>query len=667
MADRFLDIDETFFRGAKSDTDPGQLPLGYYFESMNTFNIGGVISCRPGMRCLVQLPHGKLQGCTIFRPKLGLEQFVVAVDGKIYVADYPFKEFRLITNLLFSPHAKQMFWANTEQGARRLDTSFDSAIEIIEPKNVLIIQDGGSTAPGFYDGSNSGHIRDFSYETPAGSAMAWSGERLWIAVGTLVFASDYLNPFSFREQIYLVGAAAFSFPGEVTAMSPTPESIDIPQLLVFTERTTHILLSSIRNRALWSDTENFSREIFKTGCASQRSLVAHFGQLAWVSSASGVVTWDAALQSKHSARLPLRDSEMQISKRILHSDLSLAAGGAFDRFIVMSLPAEDLFNRHTWALNDAGFETLSGESSGPSWCGYWTGSRPVEWAYGIVAGTEQIFHVSFDEDGENRLWKCFLEERLDNECPITWMVSTRGYFGATSPERLKIPHTDAMMVYADVGITAIEEELDIAVFYAGGMRGANKRILTKRIKAQRGSIDSATELTESSLLFAFKPQSRTLRTEDVRHDFEDTMSCPIEREVNEDRDESFQLTIVGHGPVTIRYIRAWAQPLTENQSGDSDACVDENKINALRFDGFGAQGETLAEVTAELTAAPIPFFESNKTVVVSQDGFSEVGVGYGESVVSQEAADRLATRIATYQAGVFLAGKLTPTFSEGKE
>lgn len=665
MADRFLDIDETFFRGAKSDCDPGNLPLGYYFEAMNLMNIGGLLSVRPGMRCLVKFPRGKLQGCTIFRPKLGLEQFIVGIDGRIYVADYPFKEFRLIENLQFSSHAKQLFWAHTEQSARRLTTAFDSGIELIEPKNVLFIQDGGTTAPGWYDGSQSGHIRDLPFETPAGSVMAWSGERLWVAVGTFVFASDYLNPFSFREQIYLVGASGFSFPGEVTAMSSTPESIDIPQLLVFTEQTTHILQSNIRQRELWSTTPDFSREIFKTGCASHRSLVAHFGQLAWVSSATGVVTWDAAIQSKHTARLPLRDSEMQISKRVLHEDLSLAAGGSFGPFIVMSLPAEDLFNRHTWALLDAGFETLSGESNGPSWCGYWTGTRPVEWVGGVVAGVEQSYHVSTDEDGENRLWKCFLKERLDNNCPITWMMNTRGYFGATSPERRKIPHTDNTLCYADVGLTAIEEELDIAVFYAGGLRGANKRILTRKLQAERGVLDANTEITASTVLFGFKPQSRVLRTEDVRLNFKETGSCPVESESNEDMDESFQLTVVGHGPATIRFIRAWAQPETENQSGGHNACEDETAVNALRFDGAGASGATLAEVEAALVAEPIDFFESNKSVTLSKDGFSEVGVGYGESVVSQEAADRLATRIATHQAEVFLESKLPLTYSAG--
>jgi hypothetical protein len=79
--------------------DPGSLPQGYSWNAINMLNVGGFWSCRPGYRCLVTLPAGKLQGATIFRPRVGIEQFVVAVDGAIYVADWPFLEFRLLTNI----------------------------------------------------------------------------------------------------------------------------------------------------------------------------------------------------------------------------------------------------------------------------------------------------------------------------------------------------------------------------------------------------------------------------------------------------------------------------------------------------------------------------------------------------------------------------------------
>jgi hypothetical protein len=212
MAERIDDFDSTWFRGVKSDSDPGQIPLGYAWNAVNMVNTGGLLGCRPGYRCSVQLPPGNLQGCRIFRPRLGIEQLVIVIDGIVYVADYPFTNFRRLENLLFSPTAKQIFWANTEQSASRLtDNDVNSAIEIVPVRNVLIMQDGGATAPAFYDGSQSGHIRDNLYETPAGSMMAWVGDRLWVANGSFVYASDIANPFSFREQIYLGGVSAFVF------------------------------------------------------------------------------------------------------------------------------------------------------------------------------------------------------------------------------------------------------------------------------------------------------------------------------------------------------------------------------------------------------------------------------------------------------------------------
>ena len=152
MPDKQLfDFDPTFFRGCNSSGDPGSLPKGYYWHGINIINQGGVISCRPGYRCIVKFPQGHLQGASLFRPRVGLEQMVVAIDGVIYVAPYPFTGFRQLTNVLFSASAKQVFFQMTTQSARRTNTDFSSAIEVIEPRAVMMIQDGGTTAPAHRD------------------------------------------------------------------------------------------------------------------------------------------------------------------------------------------------------------------------------------------------------------------------------------------------------------------------------------------------------------------------------------------------------------------------------------------------------------------------------------------------------------------------------------
>jgi hypothetical protein len=664
VSDRLIDYDGTWLSGMKSDSDPGQLPIGYYWAGVNTLNLGGAISCRPGYRCLITFPKGNLQGSAIFRPQIGNEQMMVAVDGVIYVAEWPFLEFRILTNVQFSPYAKQIFWKLTSQSARRLSTDFSSAIEVIPPRVVMFMQDGGSTAPAWYDGANSGHIRDHEFETPAGGPMEWVGDRLWVGKGNQVFASDIGNPFSFREQVYLGSNTSFYFVGDVTAMVKTP-SIESPQLMIFTDSNGSLIQANIRNRDLWPQTDNFQMEIIQIGCPSQQGVISHYGRIVWMAN-QGMIFFDPATSGKITSRLPVRDNEMLVSKIRLNEDLSGVTIGAFGQYLCVSVPAESLFNKHTWVLNHASLATLN-DDSGPSWAGYWLGTRPVSWMFGDIVGTERIFHVSADEDGENRLWEAFIPDRLDNGCPITWAVETRGYFGQTTQAR-KLPGSRCRMAWADVALVGIEEDLDLGIFYAPGVRGAYIPILNKRISVEKGSLSFDQEIDMTTDLFAFKPQSRVARTEDANQMSltVETGSCGLESEDNENIDESFQLMIVGHGPATIRWIRPFAFAVSEDFSGDPDACLDEIPFNTVRFDGTGVKAVDLGVATAELSMKFLSYYTSNRTIPVQQGGLTAIGVGFAESIVSQNAADRVAGIIAVKQAEMELKRDLPPTISAGE-
>lgn len=648
MAERVFDFDGTFFRGCKSDCDPGQVPLGFYWMGINIINQGGLPACRPGHRCLVTLPDGNLQGGTFFRPKVGLEHIVILIDGRAYASEFPFDTWRTLPNIQLSPDAKQVFFVRAEQSANRLNDDLTAPIEVVTPRNILFIQDGGFSAPAWYDGSNSGQDRGKLYGVPSGSVMRWVGDRLWVSKGPNIYASDIANPFSFREQIYLGGVSAFVFPAEVTAMAITP-SLEFPQLLVFTESTTSIIKASVRERASWVSTQDMQRQIFDIGCSSAKSVVEHFGQLAWFSS-SGIVFFDSAALSKQTARLPLRDNELLYSKTQLHADLSQVAGAGFGPYILMSVPAEDLYNRHTWVCNNASLETLQ-DSSGPSWCGYWTGTRPVEWIHGVIAGSDRIYHVSRDEDGSNRLWESFTKDQLDSGCPIQWAIFSRGYFGMTSQSG-KPQGLECQFCWADVSLSGISEDFDMAIYFAGGLRGAFKRILARSYKIAKGSFESGIEIDMSTEIFAFKPQSRTARTEDARQldNDRDTGVCPVESNYIDCIDESFQLLVVGQGPAAIRWIRAYAQSEKEVQSADNNALTDETGINAVRFDGFGVHADDLAGAEAVLSVVPVQEYSANATVtlIYSTSSITETatGIGHATSAISDSAASRMATRIA---------------------
>lgn len=664
MAATMLDYDGSWFRGMKSDCDPGQVPQGYYWNGLNTINQGGVISCRPGYRCIITLPDGNLQGIAIFRPKVGLEEAVVVIDGRAFVAPYPFLDFQQLVNIQFSPHAKQIFFVMTEQSARRITEDLGSAIELINPKAVLFMQDGGESAPAYYDGTDADHIRNRPFETPVGSSMAWVGDRLWVATDSFLKASDIANPFSFREGIYLGGISAFSFTSEITALAVTP-SLEFPQLLVFTEDTCSILQANIRNRDDWLNTPDFQRQIFAVGCTSQRSIAAHFGELAWFSQ-GGITFFDAAALSKQTGRLPLRDSEMAVSKSTLWEDLSMVAGATFGPYVLMSVPAHDIYNHSTWVLNNASLETLT-DSSGPSWCGVWTGTRPVQWMYGNIAAAERIYYISKDFDGMNRLWEAFIPDRLDNGCDIMWATELRGHFGQTSQAQ-KVVGSDCFYRYAQAAMTAIEEGLDIGIYYAGSMRGAYKQILNRFISVARGNLDYRVEYNMEDQWFAFKAQSRKLMSVDVNDMPKppDTGSCPVEQEDRENMDESFQLMVVGHGPATMRWFRSFGDPQPDFESGNpKTACGREDKVNAIRFDGYGARANSILEASAILNTNTTAF-TSNQTEAMTVDGISAIGVGFSESFVSQAAADRVAKRIAERQAENEIMGQLPKILSAGE-
>ena len=663
-SERLVDYDGTWFRGCKSDADPGQVPQGYYWNAINMLNIGGMLSCRPGYRCVTDLPSGKIQGATIFRPSQGLEQIVICIEGVIFVSEWPFKVYRFLPNVQMLPEAKQIYWQLATQSARRQTADFASAIEVIEPREVLFIQDGGNTAPAWYDGSNSDHIRGLPFHTPAGGPMSWIGDRLWVARGHSVFASDISNPFSFREQTYLGGTSEFIFEREVTAMTKTP-SLEFPQLIVFTAENTSIIQASLRDRSLWPETDGMQKEVFQVGCVSQKSVVSHYGRVSWFSH-SGIVWFDAATAANLSARIPTRDNEMMLSKSRLFENLGCVAGAAYGQYLLMSVPSDDLLNKHTWVLNNASLETLA-DDSGPSWAGFWLGTRPVEWVYGEIVGRERIFHVSTDEDGVNRLWEAFTPDRLDNGCPIMWAIETRGHFGQTS-EAKKLPGSYCRFQFADLGLVGIEEDLDIGVFYSGGVRGTYKQIMGKKISVAKGSIAPDQIITASTNIFQVKPQSRVVRTQDANQMSitADGGSCPVESNRNENLDESFQLLIVGHGPAAIRWIRTFAIQEPEDFNGDSLACVDELPFKAIRFDGAGVYGPDRDQALDDLSNIAIKYFTANATQVVTQDNVSATGIGFSESIVSQEAAIRVADIIARKMAQAEILRFLPPILGTGK-
>ena len=141
--------------GMSSGADPMFMDNQSYRSSMNTLNRGGVVRTRPGYQKIFDLPAGKLQGLSYFKPLTTEAYLVFAVSGLVYASQFPFVSYFRIPNVQFYASAKQVFFCQCVQAAQ---LKGDGTVEIINPIRVLVMQDGQYTRAAYWDGANSGHL-----------------------------------------------------------------------------------------------------------------------------------------------------------------------------------------------------------------------------------------------------------------------------------------------------------------------------------------------------------------------------------------------------------------------------------------------------------------------------------------------------------------------------
>lgn len=551
--------------GMDSSLDPAFLEDTVYRSAMNVTNRGGVLKTRPGYNCVFELPPGRLQGYTLFRPTGGAWHHVVAVAGKVYASAYPFTTYTQLPNVQFFSGSDVVVFEKATKSVRQ---NVDGTLSIVDPYDVLIMQDG-RTAAAYWDGSISRHLNPLASETPLGTWMKWSGDRLWVGRDNELFASDIADPLRFTETEYLSEGGSFRLPDIITGLAEIT-STDVPQLLVFTQNTTSIFQSNIRDRETWKTTNNFQRVLFpQVGCVSGRAITTQYGQLWWMTM-TGVTSLNAAAQSRISSELLYRDTEMAVSKGNLSPNIERVAAISFENYVLFSVPSGDLFNRHTWVMDQSPAEKLN-TGSPAAWNGVWTGTRPVQWSVGAVNGVQRVFHVSVDYDGVNRLWEAFIPTRQDNGQPITCYVETKSHanFGEMA-QGLDIK----TFRFAELEFTEIQGTLDVKVYWAG-MRGNYKELTVYRFVAPEGNITYDKQITLDTQLFAYRPQARLVRTTEILNDRQEGSICGIESPFPDRHDRAFSLLIVWSGKAALRSYRIFARMFDESGVGAQAGQVEE--------------------------------------------------------------------------------------------
>jgi hypothetical protein len=568
-------IDGQWTGGVDSLLYPTDLAQGTYAWAVNGINRGGVFQTRPGKRRVVSFCGQKAQGHFWCRTVDDRNYELVAVDGQVYWAPFPFKVWTQLTDVNLSPIADRVWFMNGIQ-AIEYDTA-NNIVLLPQPKNIVIIQDGVSQ-PCYWDTSDfSSGVINSTYVTgtprkpmPVGTAMAWQDNRAWIAVDNLVFASDLLYPQSFQEETYLAEQTGFRFPRSVVNIRAAP----VQGLLVATDSSLHTLQSFIQDRTQWQTTQGFQADVnLEIGLIAPWGWEYLHGML-WIYTARGVISYDRALTQNLTTVILTADGEMQRSKNLLAPNVTNICLGAWEDCLLVGVPASSLQNRHTWVL-DAGIAQKLNNTMGMCWVGVWVGTAPVQFTSPIVEGTQHNYELSYSsgylslQPGESpspmvdnappqayiHLWENFIPNQLDDtETSIAVSLETRAYTLSTD-EYYRFVFAEFMLVNLK-GIVPFQ-------CYVAGLAGNYQKLFATTLRADIGPWGNPSGQAVLYYVAAgqttefenYRRQVRHLRTtEFVINQNPDTAACTeIDRPGGVDK--AFQLMLQWQGRLGIRQLK----------------------------------------------------------------------------------------------------------------
>lgn len=536
---RLYDGGTQFLLGVNSNLSPDALNTAQISWGVNVVNKGGILDTRPGYVSIFRLPDGKAQGMTQFTPTGGKLNLAMAVSGRIYVSEAPFIDYMMLSGISFDPTVDAIVFKTAIQAS--------NAGVLIEPKSVLMMQDGLGKAA-YWDGAVNRHLSPGVGETVQGLWMEWIGNRLWVARGRELFASNIFDPLHFTENQYLsIGGSLNAMDGDV--ITGLARTADNRSLLVFTIHNTTVVKAGIEDRNTWKSTPDFISLLFPgVGCAAGKSIFFHNGELWWwsVEGARRFAQVGAAILSSRNsvASIEMKRSFDNISENVQ----SRVCGFSFGTFLGYSVPSGDIFNRHTWVLDTSTNSQITSESPF-AWLGVWMGTRPVEWTTANVEGKERAFYISQDICGV-RLWEAFQPDRLDNGARIFCSIE----FPAVN---FKSASAFKRFLYTEYHLAMLEGTVDITADYRG-IWGCWKRIAELTLCA----VDCFTQLICNASNPTVMTQNRYFKTQEALH------ACQTEEGTySEDVSIHFQNRIRWTGRNAVRMYKANAHQFQESSTG----------------------------------------------------------------------------------------------------
>jgi len=594
-----------WLHGVNSVRNPWTLPENQVKWAQNINFRGGVAQTRNGFDMRLSLPQGNFQGGiifnankqskapsvttnlsgvkivqpkTIFTPQgtdsleVDLPYALFCVDGKVYYAPFPLTQpanwsSYQLTNIQLDPSVKKVNFVIATQQA---STNVSGNVTITPSHRIVVIQDGINT-PCYWDGSDiTGQL---ALKMPVGYWMSFSGNRLWVANGNIISASDLANPLGWSERTQGAGRGDFSVPRPVTGMRDFVGQNNNTTLYVFTSQSTYSLASGILDRSTWASTPNFQSTLFPSvGCIAGDSITFQAGLMWWYAQ-GGLVSADVAANNYLSSQVLYKDLEMAKVKRLIPSDASGICSTAFENYLLVSVPYLETLNSATMVLDYAAASELS-DGRSPAWAGVWTGIRPISWSSNVINSQPRLFAFSVDysptSDGSfNHLWEAFSPNRYDTYLNVAQDGSTTQLVNRIYCQLETALLGDSMdkkqFVYADMDCSQLAGTIDVRTSYRG-TKGAYQQILNTRLLAVTEPYQYATSPVAKQIedLGFLQTQSRRLVTENVSR-AASIKSC--ESSDTMDVDKAFSLLIEWCGSMGVDSVRMFQDPWSDTSYG----------------------------------------------------------------------------------------------------
>jgi hypothetical protein len=690
---RLVKTSANWIKGVNSVRNPWSLPEDQAKFAVNVNVRGGIAQTRNGFKMHLSLPKGNFQGGIIFNANKQakaastitnlsgvtitqkntiytpegtefaaseLPYAVFVVDGKVYYSPFPLKQ----------PRA----WSDYQLSGIQLDPDVSEVNIVVATQSASVNTSGGTTVTPshrmliFQDGINSAHYWDGSDKSgsdipqmPVGYWMAYSGNRLWVANGNIISASDLANPLGWTERTTGAGRGDFSVPRPVTAMHDHIGQNNDTRLYVFTDQSTYSLASGVLDRSQWGVTANFQQTIFPNiGCIAGKSIAFQNGQMWWYSQ-GGLVSVDVAASSYLSSQVLYKDVEMAKAKRLMAPNYTGICAASYENYLLYSIPYLEPLNSATMVLDYAAASEWN-QSRTPAWAGVWNGIRPVNWSVNTIDAAPRCFAFSVDyastSDGSfNHLWEAFVPERYDTYLEINQDGTTTERINRIYCQFETALLGDDMgwkqMVYGELDCSQIAGTVDVKVSYRGS-KGIYQEILNNRLLAvtdpyQYETSQAATEIADLGIL---QTQYRRLITENVNRT-EKSESCESKNTL--DIDKAFSFLVEWCGALGVDAIRMYQDPWNEPSVGNKN-------VNETQYCVVGEDG---ASIVVDLTEAPqeqagnaVNSWSSTQTRTVTLrctspstiPAVSATATASFTSYVSQDDANTQAIALATQQA-----------------